>query len=397
MWWQREDLNYQNHRLCFSGRNVEALASQLPTPSFIYSGKRIVNNLERLKGALNRHGFKNQHTIYYAMKANRFMPILTLLKTSGLCGVDVCSPSEVDMARACGFECEDISYTGVSLSKTDFDRLSKHPNIVINCDSLYSIEQWGRLKLGTEIGIRINPDIGISRTHNNKLKYSGNMPSKFGIYREQFHQALALASSHQLKVVRIHFHAGCGYLTAELRQLEEILTASLWFIKQLPDLQWINIGGGLGVPHSESDQLLDLDAWAQTIQQVYGELSNIKLAIEPGEYIVKDAGLLLLEITFCEHKQDTLFMGVNAGFNIAPEPAFYDMPFLPVPLHETSIKQRINIVGNINEALDVWYQNIDFPAIDDQQHIALINAGAYSSSMASNHCMRGSFSEYLLL
>jgi diaminopimelate decarboxylase len=123
--------------------------------------------------------------------------------------------------------------------------------------------------------------------------------------------------------------------------------------------------------------------------------------MEPGEYIVKDAGILLLGKTFLETKRQTLFLGVDAGFNIAPEPAYYKLPFQPVSLIDpkelpSGSLETMTVVGNINEALDVWYQDALLPDMKNQDNLVLINSGAYSSSMASNHCMRGEFKEVLL-
>jgi diaminopimelate decarboxylase len=123
--------------------------------------------------------------------------------------------------------------------------------------------------------------------------------------------------------------------------------------------------------------------------------------MEPGEYIAKDAGILVLGKTFLETKRQTLFLGVDAGFNIAPEPAYYKLPFQPVPLIDpmglpADSLETMMVVGNINEALDVWYEDALLPNMQDQDHLVLINSGAYSSSMASNHCMRGEFKEVLL-
>jgi diaminopimelate decarboxylase len=99
---------------------------------------------------------------------------------------------------------------------------------------------------------------------------------------------------------------------------------------------------------------------------------------------------LLLGKTFEETKQATRFVGVDAGFNLAPEPAFYSLPFLPLaPKRLGSLSQR-TVVGNINEALDVWYRDAWLPDLSGQDSLVLINAGAYSASMAlKNHCMRG--------
>ena len=119
--------------------------------------------------------------------------------------------------------------------------------------------------------------------------------------------------------------------------------------------------------------------------------------VEPGDYLVKDAGLLLLGTTFVERKKNTLFVGADAGFSIAPEPAYYNLPFQPLPLaYDGGPCQQASVVGNINEALDVWRENHPMPPVHEGDIVAMINAGGYASAMSSNHCMRGSFREFLL-
>lgn len=396
LWWQREDLHYEENELHFAGVKVARLAQQFSNPAFVYSGKRLADNLLRIKKALDTNGFKDNNSIYYAMKANRFSPLLTYLKTTGLCGIDACSPAEVLHALGCGFRPEQISLTACSLSEQDFSTLASIDGLVVNFDSLHAIRRWGELKPGSEIGIRINPAMGTSRADNEKLQYAGDHVTKFGIYAEQFSEALALAEKSQLNVVRVHFHTGCGYLNEQLDQWKKVLQQSLWFIEQIPTVKSVNIGGGLGVPHTANDQHLNLDLWAQTLASVMGN-KPWRIDLEPGDYIAKDAGLFLMEKTFQEVKKDRCFVGVNAGFNLVPEPAYYALPFQPVSLTHKTETRIVTLVGNINEALDVWYENIELPVLEDQTHIALINAGAYSSSMASNHCMRGNVSEYLIL
>lgn len=398
-WWQRSDLGYRDGELKFSGRSVISMANQFGSPTFLYSASRVKDNLTRLKKSLDLAGLKDKYTLYYAMKANRFAPLLTYLKQLNLCGIDACSPNEVEHAISCGFTSKDISFTAGSLSNRDFDILARHEGIHMNCDSLHSIQKWGKLKPGSTIGIRINPAIGVSRSCNDKLQYSGCSITKFGIYKEQFPEALSIAKKLGLKVNRLHFHTGCGYLTGQLGQWSRVIDECLWFVEQAGNIERVNVGGGLGVPHNMEDESLDLARWAE-ILSAHFEPRNIHVEIEPGDYIVKDAGLLLLEKTFVEQKKDITFVGTDGGFNIAPEPAYYDLPFQPVPLSWDNDKcpsvSPVQIVGNINEALDVWYKNALLPDMAEQQYLALINAGAYSSSMSSNHCMRGQFKEILL-
>ncbi|MGB3210437.1 MAG: diaminopimelate decarboxylase [Desulforhopalus sp.] len=397
-WWRRSDLCYQQNNLHFAGHTVAHLAKQFGTPAFVYSATRVSENISRVKSALETIGGQSQHRVFYAMKANRFAPLLTFLKQSGLCGIDCCSPAEVEHALGCGFTPEDISFTATSLSQQDLDQLARYDGLLFNGDSLHAISEWGKRKPGSEIGLRVNPAVGVSRASNKLLQYAGPVTTKFGIYKEQFHEALAVAASFGLTVRRIHFHTGCGYLTDQLEQWQAVVEQCLWFVDQTPAVQRVNIGGGLGVPHLPSDRPLDLVKWAKIINN-YFTARDLVVEVEPGDYLVKDAGLLLLGITFVEKKRETLFLGVDAGFNIAPEPAYYKLPFQPVPLSYSQSDTGIpyHVAGHINEALDVWYEDILLPDMTKQKYIALINAGAYSASMASNHCMRGHFKEFLLL
>lgn len=395
-WWQRDDLCYQHSQLRFAGHAVQKLAYQFGTPSFVYSSARIEANLLRIRQALSAAGLAERSSIFYAMKANRFAPLLRFMKQTKLCGIDACSPNEVKHALSCGFLPSDISFTATSLSNKDFTELARYHGLFMDCDSLHAIRCWGELKPGSEIGIRINPATGIGRACNEKLHYAGATTTKFGIYQEQFEQALELAGEYDLVVRKIHFHTGCGYLTPELKQLDHVISECMRFVDAAPDVRRVNMGGGLGVPHLPGELTLDLTQWSQVLNKHFGK-RDLHVEVEPGDYICKDAGLLLLAKTFVEQKRDTVFVGVDAGFNIAPEPAYYGLPFQPIPLFvDDSTLAPVHVVGNINEALDVWYENAMLPNLAQHDYLALINAGAYSSSMASNHCMRGEFNEFLL-
>ena len=399
-WWQRPDLCYQDGQLQFAGNSVKDLINEHGTPTFVYSSVRVASNIERLKKALDATELKNRYTILYAMKANRFTPLLQFLQEQGSVGIDACSPNEVAHAVECGFEPAQISFTAGSLSRNDVARLSEFDGLFMDCDSIHAIKTWGQIKPGTEIGIRVNPAMGVNREGNDKLQYAGSVTTKFGIYREQFAEALEVAKQHKLTVTKIHFHTGCGFLTEQLGQLDAVIEACLWFVDNCKSVTRVNVGGGLGVPHDANDKPLDLQKWAAVLAKHFAR-RDIHLEMEPGEYIAKDSGILLLSKTYLETKRNTLFLGVDAGFNIAPEPAYYKLPFQPVPLTDPSqlpdeSLQKVMVVGNINEALDVWYEEALLPDMSEEDNLVLINGGAYSSSMASNHCMRGEFKEILL-
>ncbi len=395
-WWQRDDLCYRGGELFFSGFAVSTLAKRFCSPSFVYSFARVRQNLERVHAALEDAKLPMGSTVLYAMKANRFGPLLTSLQQTGLCGIDACSPKEVEQAMSCGFLPEQISFTAGSLSRRDVQALARVEGLFVDCDSLHAIKAWGELNPGAHIGIRVNPAMGVSRADNDKLQYAGATATKFGIYEEQLDDALALAQQFGLKITKVHFHTGCGYLTSELPQWDSVIAACLEkFVARCPDVKTVNVGGGLGVPHVANDGTLDLGKWSAVLHKHFGH-RKFHVEIEPGEYIVKDAGILLLEKTFEETKQFTRFVGVDAGFNIAPEPAYYSLPFQPLAPRCSGALRKVTVVGNINEALDVWYRDAWLPSLEGQDSLVLINAGAYSASMASNHCMRGEMREFLL-
>ena len=400
LWWEREDLCFKDNQLNLAGYSLAELVQAGGTPAYFYNAERIRHKLERLHGALGRTGLPFR--IFYAMKANRFAPLLTFIRTTGLAGIDACSPEELQFAMGCGFNAEDISYTATSVSNEDLDILARHPGAIINCDSLSTIRRLGERCPGREIGLRINPGMGVGYGNNQLLQYSGGRTTKFGIYAEHFAEALALAAQYQLKVTRIHFHVGIGYLPPQLPLWEEVVKVCTGFVDQVPGLKSVNMGGGLGLPHVLSDQPLDLDEWAGIIRRNFGP-RGVEVCVEPGDFIVKDSGVLVLQVNTVERKQQVDFVGVNGGFNLAVEPFFYGLPCEPVPCridgksaYAPANLKPVTIAGNINEALDIWAEQVSLPPLVEGDYLAFINAGGYASAMSSNHCMRGRFTERLL-
>ncbi|QJE72653.1 diaminopimelate decarboxylase [Aerophototrophica crusticola] len=402
-WWERPDLRYVGRDLCLAGVNLAEAARAAGGPAFFYSGERVLANLRRLRAALDTTGLTTR--IRYAMKANRYGPLLTWMKTSGLCGIDACSPGELRHAIRCGFRAEDISYTATSVSEADLGVLARHPGAWINVDSQSSLRRLAKVAPGRSIGIRVNPAMGVGYGENQLLRYSGERTSKFGIYREQFEETLALARDLGLKVEGIHFHVGCGYLNNQLDAWAQVVRECLWFLDRLESPKVVNLGGGLGVPHVASDRPLDLARWAGIIGESFAG-RGVEVWVEPGDFVVKDAGVLVLQANTVERKRNTTFVGVDGGFNLAIEPVFYKLPCEPVPasLHADPAAawapealQTVTIAGNINEALDLWAENVALPVMQEGDYLALLNAGGYASAMGSDHCMRAQATEHLLV
>ncbi len=394
-WWQRTDLHYaDNGDLTLAGHSLQMLATAHGTPSFFYNGDRVLAKLHTLLGALSATGLR--HRVFYAMKANRFTPLLSMMRNSGLCGIDACSPAEVQHALACGFREEDISFTATSVSNEDLDILARLPAVLINCDSISTIRRLGQRCPGRRIGLRVNPGKGVGYGNNQLLQYSGRKTTKFGIYREHFAEACAEAQQHGMTIERIHFHVGIGYLAPQLPLWDEIVGDCTWFVDQLETVRSVNIGGGLGLPHVLTDSPLDLQHWSDILKKHFAP-RNLEVCVEPGDFLVKDSGVLVLQVNTVERKQQVDFIGVNGGFNLALEPAFYRLPCEPTPCRlRPGATGKVTIAGNINEALDIWAEEVELPPMEEGDYLVFLNAGGYASAMSSNHCMRGQFYERLL-
>jgi len=390
-WWEREDLRYIGGRLHFAGRDVAALATEVDEPLYIYSLDRVRTNLARVARTLESTGHPSR--IYYAMKANRYAPLLRMLAGTGQCGVDICSPNELDLALDCGFPAEAVSFTGTGVANRDLDRLLARPGLIINCDTIGMIRRIGERAPGRAIGIRVNPALGTGYGDNPLLTYAGEKPTKFGIFREQWGEALATARRFGLAVTSLHFHVGCGYLTRQLDSWNAAVAGALSFLDDLPGVTTVNIGGGLGLPHRAGEAPLDLARWSALLRSHF-EGRGVTIAVEPGDYLVKDAGMLVLGVTDVERKRDTLFAYVDGGFNLAPEPVYYGLPCEPVPcVPRPGEWQEATIAGNINESIDLWAEAVPMPPLCEGDAIAFINAGGYGAAMSSNHCMRGDFAQ----
>lgn len=395
-WWQRHDLRYADGHLHLGEVDVAELATQVGTPAYVCRADRVKENLQRLAGALSSAGL--EHQIYYAIKANRSPALLCYLRMLGLCGVDVCSTEELLHALGCGFSADAISFTGTSLSRQDIGVLTRFKDLRVNLDSLSSLNSLGRACPGREVGLRINPSVGVGYQGDDRLNYSGAQTTKFGIYLDHVEEAKAIARRWGLRIVRVHLHVGCGYLDGQLDQLADALDAANAFTDHFTDLREINLGGGLGVPHTCSDQPLDVRRWAEAIARRFAG-RQLRVAIEPGDYLVKDAGLLLTTVTYVERRRDVLFAGLDAGFNLAMEPAFYGLPCEPIAVAPRWDEgtETYTVVGNINEALDKWAVDHRMTRLRADDHVALINSGGYAASMRSDHCLRGQAREILLI
>jgi diaminopimelate decarboxylase len=391
-WWERPGLCYRDGRLEFGGRDLATIAAA-GTPAYVYDAGRVRSNLGRLRAALSAAGVPCD--LYFAVKANRHGGLLDDLCAHGGCGIDACSPAEVLLALAHGFREDAISFTGHAVSDADLEVLRSHPGVHVNCDAISTIRRLGRFCPGRGIGIRLNPGLGAG--YNERLRYAGEKATKFGVYPDRFEEACDAARAADMRVDTLHFHVGSGYQGDALEVLDRVLEGAARIVDAHPEIRRLNVGGGLGVRMTEQDVAIDLGRWAAIVAR-HALPRGLRVAVEPGDYLVKDAGLLLVQVNTVEDKGGTRFVGVDAGLGILNLPAYYGVPCVVAPLHPRpgARRERVTISGNINEAIDLLAEDVEVPALEEGDLLALVNVGGYGAAAASNHCMRGAYREVLL-
>jgi len=386
-WWVRPGLEARDGRLTIADEDAETLARRHGTPLFVYDRTRFAENVGRLAAAFDRAGLP--HRLRFALKAHPDPRVLEVL--GGLVGIDACSPGEVTRALECGWAPEDISFTGTNVSERDLDVLLAAP-IHVNLDAISQVERLGRRAPGRAIGLRINPAAGAG--YHAGLAYSGERPTKFGIYEDRIPDALAAASRYGLTIDTIHFHAGSGWLGADgLAAFEAALARVAQITSRLiaegHPIGEVNVGGGLGVPARDAEQPVDLDGYVAVIGRHLGPL-GVVIGCEPGDYIAKDAAILLGEVVTVEERGGTQFVGLDLGWNVNCSYFIYRYA-QEIVVCRTADAPRTEIVtvaGHINEAGDVFAEDYPIQPVNEGDIVAILNAGGYHEAMSSTHCLR---------
>jgi diaminopimelate decarboxylase len=390
-WWSRPGLEVRDGRLTVSGRDAEELAREHGTPTYVYDLTRIEEQAAELRDALRVAELRG--LVRLALKAQREPAVMRFLRERcPWVGLDVCSPGEVEWALQHGWPREEISYTGTNLSEQELTAIVD-AGVHVNVDLLSQLERYGHRAPGSSVGIRVNPRVGASHAGGTSTRYTGDRPTKFGIYAEQLDDALAIARRHGLAIDTVHVHVGDGYLSDGLDVFAETMRRVADMTERLQDggapIAEVNTGGGLGVPVRAGDEPLDLGRWA-SIPAEHLDPLDVAVGTEPGDFLVKQSGVLLSEVVSLEERDGVLFAGVDAGWNQAPDHFIYD-ELLDVVLcraADAEPERPVTVSGNINEGNDLFADDLPLPAVNEGDVLALINVGSYNASMYSAHCLR---------
>jgi diaminopimelate decarboxylase len=364
--------------------SARELTEKFGTPLFVYDEEVIRDRFRELKQSFNVITNKK---ILYACKANSNVEIIKILKEEGA-GMDVVSPGEVYTCLKAGCKSEEILFTGNNMTNEELD-YAVNEGVLLNIGDLSTLERFGKKYPGTTVCVRINPDIGGGH-HGHVI--TGGPESKFGIYFSDINEILAISERYQLKVAGLHQHIGSNIL--EANTFLEAINVLLKVAKELPDLDFIDFGGGLGIPYKPGENRLDLVELTKHTTGLFKNFckdygKDVSFWIEPGRYLVGESGFLITTVNTIKTNPSYKYIGTDSGFNHLIRPTMYGSYHEIINTSNPGGQlETVTVCGNICESGDIFARDRKLPFIKEGDILAIENAGAYAYSMASNYNTR---------
>ncbi|MFP1902613.1 diaminopimelate decarboxylase [Lonsdalea quercina] len=393
------DLNTLSHAL--NADSLRALPSRFGSPVWAYDADTIISRVAQLR---------DFDTIRFAQKACSNIHILALMRQRGV-KVDSVSLGEIERALAAGFQPgtpdHEIVFTADLLDHATLERVAAL-NIPVNAGSVDMLNQLGVVSPGHPVWLRVNP--GFGHGHSQKTN-TGGENSKHGIWYGDLPLALAAIERYQLKLVGLHMHIGSGVDYGHLEQVCDAMVRQVIDFGQ--DLEAISAGGGLSIPYRYGEESIDTQhyygLWNGARERIAAHLGHpITLEIEPGRFLMAEAGVLVAEVRAVKAMGSRHFVLVDAGFNDLMRPAMYGsyhhISLLPGDgrdLDGAALRDTV-VAGPLCESGDVFTQQagggVETIALPDAKvgdYLVFHDTGAYGASMSSNYNSRPLLPEVL--
>lgn len=371
----------------FYGRtSAEALVAKYGSPLYVYNERILRERCRDMKYLLPEGPGK----VNYSIKANSNLELLRIIHSEGIVA-DAISPGEIFILQQAGYSADEILYIGNNVSDEELFFAVK-AGVDVSVDSLAQLERYGRLHPGGRVAVRFNPGVGAG--HHVKVVTGGDK-TKFGVNVADIPEVKAILERHGLKLVGINQHIGshfmdsCAYLAG--------VKALLGIAEHFKGLEFVDFGGGFGIPYHKQDgeQRLDLTAFKAGLQEIVGEWrrcgnEQVEVRIEPGRYIPAECGVLLGTVHAVKENAGITYIGTDLGFNVLMRPVLYDS-YHDVEVYRdgqrvsSDRKQKVTIVGNICETGDIIAKDRELPEICENDVIGIMDAGAYGFAMSSNY------------
>ncbi|MGI5878804.1 MAG: diaminopimelate decarboxylase [Christensenellales bacterium] len=369
----------------YRGCDPRTLLERFGSPLYVYSE----DILRRRCRDIRQLCASPHYRVNYSTKANSNRTILSIIRDEGL-DADAMSPGEIHVLLSVGFDPGQIFYVcnNVSVGEMAFAR---ERGIMVGVDSLSQLETYGQAFPGSDVAVRFN--MGFGAGHHEKVVTAGKK-TKFGINDDHVDDVRALIRKYDLKLRGINQHIGSLFLedAAYIESARMLLDLALTF----EDLEFVDLGGGFGIPYMKQDgqKRLDLDAMGDRLTRLIDEFvarygRPVRVKVEPGRYIVAECGVLLGTVHATKTNAGINYVGTDLGFNVLMRPILYDSHHDIEVYREgrlvTQGEQIVTVVGNICESGDKLAIGRALPPVMVGDILGVMDAGAYGYSMASNY------------
>ena len=395
--------SYKNGSLFCENVDLSVLATGHGTPLYVYSAGTILDHYRRLDAALAGV----EHEVAYAVKANSNLSVLRLLANEGA-GFDIVSGGELFRVIRAGGDPAHCTFAGVGKTRGEIIYALEQGIYSFNVESeeelRYLNQVAGELGVTAPAAVRVNPNVD-AKTH--KYISTGKSENKFGVDFEAIPGLYERASKElpnvKLRGLQMHIGSQLTSISPFIEAVEKVAPLAKQ-LKELYGIEFWSIGGGIGIIYQESLASGSIDWWEKqpeqdrplTIEQYGREIVprlkdlGLKILLEPGRFIVGNAGVLITRCLYEKKGRAKTFKIVDAGMNDLIRPALYEGHHEIVPLKqpESDARVTVDVVGPICESGDFFCQDRELPDFQPGDYIALMSAGAYGFAMASNYNSR---------
>ena len=389
------DFQYRQGELHCENVAIERIAKEVGTPCYVYSHHTLIQHYRAFDGAFH----SVPHIVAFAMKANSNLAILRLMAREGS-GADIVSGGELYRALKAGISPARIVFAGVGKTREEIRYALETDILMFNVESSAELrtidEVAAEMGRRARVALRINPDID-PKTH--PYISTGLKRSKFGISADRAVDEFKLASSlPHIEVVGVHKHIGSQLI--DVAPFVEALKKILLLVEVLKshgtNIRYINIGGGLGITYSDERPPRPQDL-AEAISPLVQDLKCV-LIMEPGRVIVGNAGVLVTRVLYMKQAEAKRFVIVDAAMNDLIRPSLYGAYHEIRPVREVPGTKTItaDVVGPVCESGDFLAKEREMPEARPGDLLAVMSAGAYGFTMASNYNSRPRVPEILV-
>jgi len=390
---QDRPFTYAGHRLVCDDADIAELAERFGTPLYVYSAQQIAERA----GLFQKAFAAVPHTVCYAVKANSSLAILKMLAAQG-CGFDIVSGGELARVfKAGGPEVASrVVFSGVGKTAGEMDAALTAGILQFNVESEAELallaERASALRIPARVALRVNPDVS-AETH--PYISTGLSAHKFGIGIAVARRIYALAATLPfIEPTGVSVHIG-----SQIRQVEpfaEALEKTLNLVRELREdglaIRNVDAGGGLGIEYSDKpfDAAAQVEQYAAALKRALGSMEGVHLLLEPGRFLVGQAGALITRVLYCKANGDKKFTIVDAAMNDLIRPALYQAhhEIVPVLRGENAVVEESDIVGPVCESGDFFARSRTVQRSKSGDLLALLDAGAYGLSLSSNYNTR---------